>query len=100
MAYLRLAYTPVFGGTKMKKQCIVAAAVVMSVFVIVLGAAAQDPGPQGAGSQNATAHSSDAPHSYNPIHWIKKNPDTKTEKPKKTKNKKSSEKPPAEEIRP
>lgn len=76
----------------MKKHCSVFAAVAMIVFLNVFGAAAQDPGPQGVGSENAAAHSSDAPHSYNPINWIKKNPDTKTAKPKKTKNKKSSEK--------
>ena len=77
----------------MKKPCSVFAAVAMIVFLNVLGAAAQDPGPQGVGSENV-AKSSDASH-YNPINWIKKNPNTKTEKPKKTKNKKSTEKPAA-----
>jgi hypothetical protein len=85
-------YFPAFGGSNMRKPCSVFAAIAMIVFLNVLGAAAQDPGPQGAGSENAAGHSSDASHSYNPIHWIKKNPDAKTEKPKKTKNKKSSEK--------
>jgi hypothetical protein len=88
-------YFPAFGGSNMRKLCSVFAAVAMIVFLNVLGAAAQDPGPQGVGSENAPAHGSNAPHSYNPINWIKKNPDTKTEKPKKTKNKKSSEKPAA-----
>ncbi|HWZ56611.1 MAG TPA: hypothetical protein VNZ63_11105 [Verrucomicrobiae bacterium] len=83
----------------MRKHCTVFAAVAIIVLLNVLGAAAQDPGPQGAGSDNAAAHSSAAPHSHNPLNWIKKNPDTKTEKTektKKTKNKKSSEKPAAQ----
>jgi hypothetical protein len=60
---------------------------VLIVFLSVFGATAQDP--QGAGADKA-ARSSDAPRSYNPIKWMKKSPDTTTEKPKKTKNKKSS----------
>jgi hypothetical protein len=72
----------------MRKQWSVAAAVLI-VFFSVFGAAAQ--GPQGAGAEK-TGASSDAPHSYNPIKWIKKSPNTTTEKPKKVKNKKSSEK--------
>jgi hypothetical protein len=46
------------------------------------------------GAQEAAAKS-DSQHSYNPIKWIKKDPSTQTEKPKKTKNKKSSAKPAA-----
>jgi len=75
----------------MKKQCMVAAAVAVIVFLAVFGAAAQGPGPQGVGAQEA-AQKSDAPRSYNPIKWIKKDPSTTTEKPRKAKNKKSSEK--------
>jgi hypothetical protein len=78
----------------MKKQGIVAAAFVAIFFLGVFGAAAQDPGPQGVGAQEAAAKS-DSQHSYNPIKWIKKDPSTQTEKPKKTKNKKSSAKPAA-----
>jgi hypothetical protein len=82
---------PAFGGSKMKNPCFVFAAFVMIVSSSILGVAAQEPGAQGAGSENA-AKSSDTSHSYNPINWIKKNPDTRTKKPKKVKNKKSSEK--------
>jgi hypothetical protein len=70
----------------MRKQWTVAAAV-LSIFFGVFGAAAQDP--QGAGAGKAT-RSSDAPRTYNPIKWMKKGPNTTTEKPKKTKNRKSS----------
>ena len=73
----------------MKKQCIVVAAAVMIVFLSVFGAAAQ--GPQGAGAEKA-AQSTDAPHSYNPIKWVKKSSNATAEKSKKAKNKKSSEK--------
>jgi hypothetical protein len=76
----------------MRKPCIVVAAVVMNVFLGVFGAAAQGPGAQGAGAEEAT-QKSDSPRSYNPIKWIKKDPSTTTEKPKKVKNKKPSEKP-------
>jgi hypothetical protein len=82
-------YTPASKEQKMRKQCIVVAAVVMIVFLCVFGAAAQ--GPQGAGSEKA-AQSTDAPRSYNPIKWVKKSPTTTTGKPKKGKNKKPSEK--------
>jgi len=73
----------------MRKQCLVVAAAVMIVFLSVFGAAAQ--GPQGAGSEKA-AQSTDAPRSYNPIKWVKKGTNTTTEKLKKGKNKKGSEK--------
>jgi len=76
----------------MRKQYIVVAAVVMVVFLSVFGAAAQGPGPQGAGAEKTTQNS-EAPRSYNPIKWIKKGSNTTTEKPKKVKNKKPSEKP-------
>jgi len=92
MAYWRLVRIPAFGGAKMRKKSIVFAAAVMISFLNVFGAAAQGPGPQGVGAQEAAAKS-DSQHSYNPIKWIKKDPSTQTEKPKKTKNKKSSEKP-------
>jgi hypothetical protein len=74
----------------MKKPCIVAAAVMIGLLGIS-GAAAQGPGPQGVGADQA-AKSSDASHSYNPIKWIKKDPDKAGQKPKKGKNKKPSEK--------
>jgi len=73
----------------MRKQSIVVAVAVMIVFLSVFGAAAQ--APQGAGSEKA-AQSTDAPRSYNPIKWVKKGPSATTEKPKKAKNKKPSEK--------
>jgi hypothetical protein len=72
----------------MKKQCILAAAV-MIVFLNVSVAAAQ--GPQGAGSEKA-AQSTHAPRSYNPIKWVKKDSNATTEKPKKEKKEKSSKK--------
>ncbi len=75
----------------MKKPFIVAAAAVLIGFLGISGAAAQGPGPQGVGADQA-AKSSDASHSYNPIKWIKKDPDKASEKPKKVKNKKPSEK--------
>jgi hypothetical protein len=83
----------------MRKQFIVVAAVVVIGSLSVFGAAAQGPGPQGAGGEIA-AHSSDAPRSYNPIKWIKKGPNTTTEKPKKVKNKKSSDKSPTPDTLP
>ena len=73
----------------MRKQYIVVAAAVMIVFLSIFGVAAQ--GPQGTGSEKA-AQSTDAPRSYNPIKWVKKGTNTTTEKPKKGKNKKTSEK--------
>jgi hypothetical protein len=94
MAYWSVVFIPEFGGAVMKKQSIVAAAVLMAFFLGVFEAAAQDPGPKGVGAQEAAAKS-DSPHSLNPIKWIKKDPSTETEKPKKTKNKKSSAKPAA-----
>lgn len=72
----------------MRKQWTIATAVLI-VFFSVYGAAAQ--APQGAGT-GKTARTSDASRTYNPIKWMKKGPNTTTEKPKKTKNKKSSEK--------
>lgn len=73
----------------MKKQSVVIAAAVMIVFLSISGAAAQ--GPQGAGAEKA-AQSTDTPHSYNPIKWVKKSSNATPDKPKKAKNKKSSEK--------
>jgi hypothetical protein len=84
-------YIQAFGGAKMRKPYIVVAAVVMNIFLGAFGAAAQGPGAQGAGAGEAT-QKSDSPRSYNPIKWIKKGPNTITEKPKKAKNKKPSEK--------
>jgi hypothetical protein len=51
------------------------AAVAVSVSLGTLGAAAQ--GPQGVGAAEA-AQSSNGPHSFNPIKWIKKEPNTET----------------------
>jgi len=82
-------YIPAFKGAEMRKQCLVVAVAVMIVFLSVFGAAAQ--APQGAGAEKA-AQSTDAPRSYNPIKWVKKGPSATTEKPKKAKNKKPSEK--------
>lgn len=76
----------------MRKPSIVVAAAVIIVFLAVFRAAAQGPGPQGAGADTA-AKSTDSPHSYNPIKWVKKDPNTKTEKSNKAKNKKQSGKP-------
>jgi hypothetical protein len=67
-------------------------AAMMAVSLGALGAAAQDPGPQGAGAQEAV-QKSQAQHSLNPIKWIKKDPNSATEKSKKTKNKKPSTRP-------
>jgi hypothetical protein len=74
----------------MRKQMTVAAAI-MVVSLGALGTAAQGPGPQGAGAEG-TSQSSHAPHSYNPIKWIKKDPNAATQKTKKPKNKKPSAK--------
>ena len=62
----------------MKNQWIVVGVAVMGVSLTALGAAAQDPGPQGAGA--AEAAQSNAPRSYNPIKWVKKDPNTTTER--------------------
>jgi hypothetical protein len=91
MAYWKLMYLPAFGGAEMKKHSVVVVVVVMIVFACVSGAAAQGPAPQGAGA-DAAAQKSNAPHSYNPIKWIKKDPSDTTVKPKKAKNKKPSKK--------
>jgi hypothetical protein len=82
---------PAIGGAKMRKQRILVAAVLIIGFLSVSGAAAQGPGPQGVGADQA-AKSSDASRSYNPIRWIKKDSSKTTEKPKKEKSKKPSEK--------
>jgi hypothetical protein len=77
----------------MRKQWFITAAVaaiMMIGFLDAFGADAQSPGPQGVGAEKA-AQSSHAPRSYNPIKWLKKDPNTTTEKPKKTKNKKPAE---------
>jgi hypothetical protein len=76
----------------MKNQRKIVIAAMMAVSLGALGAAAQDPGPQGAGAQEAV-QKSQAQHSLNPIKWIKKDPNSTPEKPKKTKNKKPSTQP-------
>jgi hypothetical protein len=63
----------------MKKQWIVLGIAVMGVSLTAFGATAQDPGPQGAGASEAAKSS--APHSLNPIKWVKKGPNTATEQP-------------------
>jgi hypothetical protein len=77
----------------MRKQWMIFAAAIMIVSMGALATAAQGPGPQGAGAQEAV-QKSHAPHSYNPIKWIKKDSNATTGKSKKTKNKKPSAKPP------
>jgi hypothetical protein len=61
----------------MKKQSIVFGAAIMGVFLTAFGAAAQSPGPQGVGAEEAAQ--SHAPRSYNPIKWVKKGPNTTAE---------------------
>jgi hypothetical protein len=56
----------------MKKFLIVLSAVVVGASFGAVRAAAQ--GPAGAGAGAAEASSAHSPHSYNPIHWIKKGP--------------------------
>jgi len=63
----------------MKNQWIVVGVAVIGFSLSAFGAAAQDPGPQGAGA--AEAAKANAPHSYNPIKWVKKSPDTTTAQP-------------------
>ncbi len=69
----------------MRKQWLCCAAVMVFVFMVAYGAAAQ--GPQGVGAEKI-AQKSDSPHSYNPIKWVKKDSKTTVEKPKRIKNKK------------
>jgi hypothetical protein len=63
----------------MKKEWIVVGVAVLGVSLTAFGAPAQDPGPQGAGASEAAKSS--APHSLNPIKWVKKGPNTTTEQP-------------------
>ena len=63
----------------MRKQWVVVGVAVVGFSMTVFGAAAQDPGPQGAGAEEAAQ--SHAPHSYNPIKWVKKEPNTATVQP-------------------
>jgi hypothetical protein len=71
----------------MRKQWSCGAAVMVFVLLVVCGAAAQGPGPQGAGAEKA-AQKTNSSHSYNPIKWMKKDSKMNVEKPKKIKNKK------------
>ena len=71
----------------MRKQWSCAAAVMVIALLVVCGAAGQGPGPQGVGADKA-AQKEDSSHSYNPIKWMKKDPKTTVEKPKRIKNKK------------
>ena len=75
----------------MKRQWIVVGVAIMGVSLTAFGAASQGPGPQGVGAEQAE-HSSHAPRSYNPVKWMKKGPNTATEKLNKSKNNKSSQK--------
>src|SRR6202047_4034953 len=70
---------PGLEGGNMKKQWIVVGIAVMGVSLTAFGAPAQDPGPQGAGASEAAKSS--APHSLNPIKWVKKGPNTTAEQP-------------------
>lgn len=63
----------------MKKHWIVVGIAVMGVSLTAFGAPAQDPGPQGAGASEAAKSS--APHSLNPVKWVKKAPNTTAEQP-------------------
>jgi hypothetical protein len=63
----------------MKKRWIVVGVAVLGVSLTAFRAAAQDPGPQGAGASEAAKSS--APHSLNPVKWVKKAPSTTTEEP-------------------
>ncbi len=76
----------------MRKQWIAVATAMLVISLGGFGVAAQGPGPQGAGAGEATQNSH-AARSFNPVKWIKKDPNTVNEKPKKTKNKKHSAKP-------
>jgi hypothetical protein len=69
----------------MTKQWSCGAAVMVFMFLVVYGAAAQSP--QGVGAEK-TAQKADSSHSYNPIKWVKKDSKTTVEKPKRIKNKK------------
>ncbi|HUI76092.1 MAG TPA: hypothetical protein VLX32_14170 [Candidatus Acidoferrum sp.] len=61
----------------MKKNLFVLAIMVTGLTLGVRQAAAQ--GPAGAGATAAVASSSDSSHSYNPIHWLKKEPKKTTD---------------------
>ena len=61
----------------MKTQWIAVGVTIIGVSLTAFGAAAQDPGPQGAGAEEVTR--SHVPHSYNPIKWVKKGPNTASE---------------------
>jgi hypothetical protein len=75
----------------MKRQWIVLGVAIMGISLTAFGAQSQGPGPQGVGADKAE-HSSHAPRSYNPVKWMKKDPNSATAKPKKVKNKKDSSK--------
>ncbi|HTC64815.1 MAG TPA: hypothetical protein VK709_18380 [Candidatus Saccharimonadales bacterium] len=75
----------------MKRQWIVVGVAIMGLSMTAFGAASQGPGPQGVGSEKAE-HSSHAPRSYNPVKWMKKDPNTASKKPKRVKDKKPSSK--------
>jgi hypothetical protein len=75
----------------MKRQWILVGVAIMGVSLTAFGAASQGPAPQGVGKEKAE-HSSHAPRTYNPVKWMKKDPNTATAKPKKVKNKKPSSK--------
>ena len=71
----------------MRKQWFCGAAVMVFALLVVCGAAAQGPGPQGVGADKA-AQKANSSHSYNPIKWMKKDSKTTAQKPKRSKNKK------------
>jgi len=83
----------------MRKQWIaIAAAAILIVLSAIPAIGAQGPGPQGAGSEKTVKSSEPGGHSYNPIRWVKKDPNTKTPKAKKVKKvKKVNNKKPSEE---
>jgi hypothetical protein len=90
LAYWWQWQIPPLEGVRMKKQWILIGVAIMGVSMTAFGAAAQGPGPQGAGA--GEVGQSHAPRSYNPIKWVKKDPNTAAEKPKKAKHKKPSAK--------
>jgi hypothetical protein len=76
---LKAGANPGLEGGNMQKQWIVVGIAVMGVSLTAFGAPPQDPGPQGAGASEAAKSS--APHSLNPVKWVKKAPNTTTEQP-------------------
>ncbi|HEV2522503.1 MAG TPA: hypothetical protein VGT24_08985 [Candidatus Acidoferrales bacterium] len=73
----------------MRKLWIIPAAAMMVISLSSFGVAAQGPGPAGVGAGEAK-ESSQASHSLNPVKWVKKDSNNKSEKAKKTEAAKQS----------